>query len=75
MSVGDDSWDRGVCWEKLGIVLTSGERGVCNLMEIVGTSKSVVDILLRLQSGGIDHSAKAGAAATGSKNLPGTNAC
>ena len=68
MSVGDDSWDRGICWAKLGIVMASGKRGVCNLMEIVGTSMSVGDIWLRLQSGGTNHGSGAGDTAAGSKN-------
>ena len=75
MSAGDDSWDRGVYWAKLGIVSASGERGVCNLMNIVGDLTSVEDIWSRLQSGGTNHGVRAGATEAGRKNLPGTNAC
>ena len=63
MSVGDDSWDRGVCWAKLGIVSASGKQGVCNLMEIVRASISVGDIWSILQSGGNNHVAVAVATA------------
>ena len=73
MSVGDDLWNRGVCWAKLVIVSASGERGVCNVMEIVGALTFVGDIWSRRQLGGTDHGARAGDAAVGRNNLPGTN--
>ena len=68
MLVGEYSWDRGVCWEKLGIVSLSGEQGVYNLMEIVGSLTSVVNICLRLQPGGTNHGAGTGAATSGRNN-------
>ena len=68
VSVGDDSWDCVVCWEKSGIVLVFGKRGVCSLMEISGTSTYVRYIWLKLRSGGTNHGAGAGAAAAGRNN-------
>ena len=46
--VGEDSWDRGVCWTKSIIVSAFGEHGVLNLMEIREASMSVGDIWSRL---------------------------
>ena len=68
VSVGDDSWDCGACWAKLGIVSASGKQGVCNLMEIVGASISVGDIWSILQSGGNNHVAVSVATAAGRMN-------
>ena len=68
MSVGDNSWERGVCWTKSGIVLAFGKQGFCNLMDIDGASTSVGDIWSRLQSGETDHCAGVGSAAAGRNN-------
>ena len=67
MLVGDNLWDRGVCWKKLGTVSASGEQGVLNLTEIGEASTTVGDICPRLRSGGTDHGTGAGAAAVGRK--------
>ena len=62
-AVEDNSWDRYVCWGKLGIALASGEQGAHNLTEIVGAPTSVEDIWLGIGSVGTDHGAGAVAAA------------
>ena len=74
-SVEDDLWDWSVCWTKLRIVSASGERGVCNLMDIREALTSIEYIWLRLRSGGTNHSAGAGAAVEEIKNWPGTRSC
>ena len=68
-AVGDNSWDRGVCWGKLGIVSESEERGACNLMDIVGASTSVGDIWLGIGLGGTVHGARSRALGGGKKEL------
>ena len=67
-SVGDGSWDRGVCWRKLRIVLASGNPGDINLMEIVGSLTSIGDIWSGIVSGGTDHGTGVGAEAAGINN-------
>ena len=74
-AVGDDLWDRGVCWGKLAIVSTYSEQGARNLMEIVGASTSARDMWLVIGLVGTDHGTGAGAAAAGRNNRPRINAC
>ena len=66
--VGDDLWDRGVCWGKSGILLASGERGARNLVDIVGSLMSVGDIWLGIGSGETDHRSRAGTVVMGREN-------
>ena len=65
---GKDLWDCGVCWKHSGIVLASIDGDVINLTEIGEASTSVGDIWSRLQSGGNDYGAGAGAVAAGEKD-------
>ena len=74
-AVGDNSWCRGVCWGKLGIVLASGEWGARYLMGIVGSPTSVGDICLVIVSVGTDHNIRSGSVAEGGGDWPGINAC
>ena len=67
-AVGDNLWDRSVCWVKLGIVSAYGNQGSRNLMKTVGASTYFGDIWLKIGLVGTDHGAGAGAAAAGRKN-------
>ena len=67
-AVGENLWDRIVCWRKLGIVLASVERGARNLTEIVRAPKSVEDIWSGIGLDGTDHSAREGDAAVEREN-------
>ena len=67
-AVGDNLWDCGVCWGKLGIVLASGEQGDFNLMEIFGAPKYVGKIWSGVGLVGTYHGAGAGDVAAVRKN-------
>ena len=70
--VGDDLWDRGVCWGKSGILLASGERGAHNLMDIIVAPIYAGDIWSGIGLVGTNHGAVGGAAAEGRKIGPGS---
>ena len=57
MVVGDNSWDCGVCWEKLGGTLASDDGGARDLTEIVGAQTSVAYSWLGITSVETDHGA------------------
>ena len=57
MVVGDNSWDCGVCWEKLGGTLASDNGGARDLTEIVGAQTSVAYSWLGITSVETDHGA------------------
>ena len=41
---GDNSWDRGICWEKLGGTLASDDEDDRDLTDTMGSSTSDADI-------------------------------
>ena len=73
--VGENSHHISVCWEKLGIVLSSCKQGARNLMEIFGSPTSFGDDWSGPGSVGTHHIARAGSEVAGRNNWPGTNAC
>ena len=75
MAVGEDLWDRDVCWGKSGVTSESDDQGDHNLTDIVGAPASVEDIWSGLGLVGTNHGAGAGAAMTGRDYLPEINIC
>ena len=67
-AVGDNLWDRVVCWLKLGIVSAYDNQGYCTLMKTVGASTYFGYIWSGIGLVGTDHGTRAGAAAAGTNN-------
>ena len=68
--VGENSWDRGVCWEKLVGTLASDDGGTLDLMESVETPTSVVDLWSGLTLIENDCGTRAEAARIGPRPTP-----